>query len=557
MTTAAPARSTRRSPAAADLLAVALVAVVVALPLRGLFRAPGPPMEEGFMLVFPELVLGGKVPNRDFLHLYGPGSLWALAGTFRVFGTHLWTERAFGLAQQLAIIGGIFALARPWGRTLAVGCAVTAAVVIMPFGLTALAWVGAVGLAVSGLAVAMRGRATATERQADRCALLAGLLLGLAVLFRLDLVVAVGLAGVSLAWDLPPTRRRRLVGGFTLGVAPYAIHLLTAGIEPAVRGMVLEPVFRLRPGRSLPVPPSWSELDGFLQRAGALQQLDWPLPAPSDSQQLVLWFFGLLGLVGFLLATALVAVRADRRGLRPRTLLAVALLSLGMLPQALQRVDSAHLAWVGCVPMAFLPIAIYETVRRRSRPRAARPVAIGAVLVTLALVIGIVPAYTVTRYADYSVQTFGRHSSSFVIENAGRRFYYGKADRAQAAQMVIDATMEIARPGQRLVVGPADLRRTPYSDAYLYHLLPSLEPGTRYIEMDPGVADRADSGLDREIAAADLVILSSIWDDWSEPNASVDRGSDRAARVLDRDFCPVGSYLRLYALYRKCPVGTG
>ena len=55
------------------------VVVVCALPLPALWRSPGPPMEEGFMLVFPELVLRGEVPNRDFLHLYGPGGLWVLA----------------------------------------------------------------------------------------------------------------------------------------------------------------------------------------------------------------------------------------------------------------------------------------------------------------------------------------------------------------------------------------------------------------------------------------------------------------------------------------------
>ena len=56
------------------------------LPLRGLLRSQGPPMEEGFMLTFPQRVLRGELPNVDFLHLYGPGSVWVLAGFFKVFG---------------------------------------------------------------------------------------------------------------------------------------------------------------------------------------------------------------------------------------------------------------------------------------------------------------------------------------------------------------------------------------------------------------------------------------------------------------------------------------
>ena len=66
-------------------LALTFIGALFALPLRGLLRLQGPPMEEGFMLVFPEQVLEGAVPNVDFLHLYGPGSLWGLAGAFQVF----------------------------------------------------------------------------------------------------------------------------------------------------------------------------------------------------------------------------------------------------------------------------------------------------------------------------------------------------------------------------------------------------------------------------------------------------------------------------------------
>src|SRR5437868_14564750 len=84
------------------------VAVGLLLPLRGLLRAPGPPMEEGFMLVFPERVLHGDVPNLDFLHLYGPGSLWALAAVFKVFGTSLWTERLAGYVQQIGLVTAVF-----------------------------------------------------------------------------------------------------------------------------------------------------------------------------------------------------------------------------------------------------------------------------------------------------------------------------------------------------------------------------------------------------------------------------------------------------------------
>ena len=252
-----------------NAIALTIVALVFAIPLRGLLRSPGPPMEEGFMLVFPEQVLKGAIPNRDFLHLYGPGSLWALAGVFKVFGVSLWSERGFGLVQQMAIVFGIYALARRWGRTLAVGAAVTSGLIIIPFGLTALVWVGGVGLAICGLAAGMQARACDREDRARRWAVLAGVLLGLAVLFRLDLVVGVGLSSIALVRGMEKSRAKRLFAGAAAGVAPYIVQIATAGPGHAFRGMVLDPVFKLRGGRSLPIPPSWGHFDGFLQRAGA------------------------------------------------------------------------------------------------------------------------------------------------------------------------------------------------------------------------------------------------------------------------------------------------
>jgi cellulose synthase/poly-beta-1,6-N-acetylglucosamine synthase-like glycosyltransferase len=62
-------------------------------------------------------------------------------------------------------------------------------------------------------------------------------------------------------------------------------------------------------------------------------------------------------------------------------------------------------------------------------------------------------------------------------------------------------------------------------------MLPKLKPGTYYIEMDPGVADTAHSGLDEQLASSDIAILSAIWDDWAAERLPQDR-PDKAARGL-------------------------
>jgi hypothetical protein len=552
---ARPGAGSLRAPRDTRLLnaiALTVVALLFALPLRGMLRSPGPPMEEGFMLTFPEQVLRGAIPNRDFLHLYGPGSLWALAGAFKVFGVSLVNERLFGLAQQLAIVFGVYALTRRWGRMLAVSAALTSGLIIIPFGLTALAWVGGVGLALCGLAAGIEARAGVDDRRARRWAVGAGLLLGFAVLFRLDLVLGVGLATIALVRGMESSRVKRLVAGFGLGVLPYAIHVATAGPGHVIQGMVIDPIFRLRGGRSLPIPPPWGHLDGFLQQAGALERGTWPIPAPARSHELFIWFFALLGAIGFVLWQGWQATRHQPRSTRARTLFVAGLFGAGILPQALQRVDSGHFSWVSCVVFAFVPIALYEMVRRHAPKIPTRRVALGAGSLMLAFVAFVIPAFTVRLYASFSLQTFGLHRDSYKIEHDGRVFYYGKPDRAEAANQVIAAAARISKPGQRLFVGPVNLRKTPYSDAYLYYMLPDLVPATYYIEMDPGVANAKNSRMASDLASADVVILSSIWDNWTEPNDSRNVGPDTSEKVLARDFCHVGTYLGLYQLYRKC-----
>jgi hypothetical protein len=524
------------------------VAVVCVLPLFGLWHAPGAPMEEGFMLTFPELVLKGFVPHRDFLHLYGPGGLWLLAGVYKVFGVAIAAERAVGYAQQLGVAFGVFAALRPWGRWVAAaGAAVAAIIVIPPIGLVALAWVGAVALGLWSLNATLAG----LGRDDVRLVGLGGLLGGLALLFRPDLILAVGLAGVVLLLALQARARRWFVGGLALGVAPYLVLLAWAGVGNVVEGLFLDPVFQLRGGRRLPLPPSFDHFDGFLQRAGLLAEPPWPFPALGSPLQLSLWLM-------LIVATCVVLFLAGRSHVRrtgDRRLVVLALFACGLLPQAIQRADSTHLAWVSCVPFGLLPAAVAELVRDRWTPtwRAA----VAALAFPLVLLV-VIPDFTFRTYSDYVAEGFGQARSSGVMRNGDRVFYYGRPDAVTAVNEMLPVVERVSKPGDTLFVGTGDLRKTPYSEAFLYYLLPELDPATRYIEMDPGVANAEDSGMADELEHADVVILSSIRDDWNEPNDSADFGPDEPNQVIKREFCLVQSFgtglfgRGLYELYTRC-----
>ncbi|MGZ4740783.1 MAG: glycosyltransferase family 39 protein, partial [Ilumatobacteraceae bacterium] len=517
--------------------AIGTVAALIALPLRGLYHTTGGTMEEAFMMVFPERMMKGALPNRDFLHLYGPGALHVLVGWYKVFGISLESERTFGLIQHLGIIFALFALARPWGRIAAAAVAGLAVFyVLTPIGLTAMAWNGGIALCLWSIVFALRARSLARPR---RSLITAGVLAGLALTYRPDLAPALVLV---FGWYLWRNRRwRTVVPAALVGLLPMWVHVALVGPSTAFRGMIIDPVFKLRAGRALPRPPSWGHLDGSLQAIAELVPPWWRVPALSAPKELFFWFFAMLIVPVVVLW---VAIRLWRRNPSPRAavLLCGGLFSLGVLPQALQRPDSTHLSWVTCISFPLLILAVVEIVRDRHPRTTARQRVTAGAAVALVLTLVVAPLFTFRYYLLHVRVSAGNVQPPFPVSRNGRRFYLGDYGPYLASRDVIADLEKMSKPGERLLVGPSDLRRTWYSDAFFYYLFPELTPSTYFIEMDPGLANAANSPLASEVASSDWVILTSFWDGWREPNSSMDYGSDRPNQVLRDKFCEVGNY---------------
>lgn len=571
--------------------AIASVLFVVGLPLRGLYRGTGASMEEGFMLVFPNLVRDGKVPNVDFLHLYGPASLDSLALWFRLFGDTLESERTFGVLQHLGIIFGIYALCRVAGHVAAAGAAIVATFLILtPIGLSALAWHGALALGLWATVFGVRARFTGSVGSL----FVAGGLAGLALGFRPDLAVAVSLALAWVVWAKGPeapahdgvaavsgtpdtaggcrsvraggsgpsagSRLIWIVAGLVVGLMPMWVHFVRAGVGPAIDGMLLDPVVRLRAGRSLPRPPSWGKVDGALQAVAESLPPWWRLPALAASKQLFVWFWAVtLASVG-VAAWAWLRYRRTSGPERPEwfAVVAGALFGMGILPQALQRPDSTHLAWVAVVSWSVLVVIITLLVRAcvRRLPSEAAGLVGTAVLGLVMFVV--CPFFTYRTYLLHTRVALGDLPLPFEIVRGDRRFWVGDPAVARAITAMMPELEARSEPGDRLFVGPGDLRRTIYADTYIYWLFSELEPATYYIEMDPGLADAEGSGLAEDITTADFVVLTNTWGGWTEPNASMELGSPEHNQAVEDHFCLVGSYeTNLVLLYERCEGGGG
>jgi len=535
-----------------DLLATGCILLALGLPLVGLLRYQGPPMEEGFMLAFPEQILQGRFPHKDFLHLYGPGSLYVLAALFAIFGVSLLTERLVGFAQHAGVAFGLFALFRPFGRKIAVTSALVSVVILIgPGGLTALAWNGALALAICALALATAGARRSREQSATIILVVAGILGGAALLYRPDVIVAVVLGLGVVAWELPASRRKPLVLAFLATLLLYVPHLLISGVGASFTGMFTDPVIALRAGRALPVPPSWNEIDGFLQRAGTLRTTGWPLPMPAISHQINLWFWLVpVSIIVNLVAGWRLRKRAPSSD-QASVLWPAALFSAALLPQAIQRPDSTHLAWVTGITFAVMVPALYSLIdefRPRWNPSVRWVLASGVIAAILVLII---PFYPARLYVDLVSQSFGYNRFGSPITVDGRTFYFGTAEGAAQAQKVADSLRLNSKPGESLIAGPRDLSRTNYNDSFFYYLFPDLQPGTRFIEMDPGIANTTDSGLAEELLRNDWLVRSSTFDNWVEPNSSSRSGSELPNEVVRDHYCMVTD-AGTFELLRRC-----
>ncbi|MBQ91392.1 MAG: hypothetical protein CL441_08305 [Acidimicrobiaceae bacterium] len=507
------------------LLPLLVVAAAVLVPLPGMLAMGATAMEEGNVLVVADLLFDGTFPHGDVEYLYAPGNVWAVGTAFWLFGPSVLLERLVGLAYRALLLWGLYRMARPWGRGTATVAALTAWVVLAPFGLLAYSW-------LCGLALLCAGTSLVLDGGARRSTAVGAGLLGLAVFHQVVLGPAVLLVLGTEAWRTTRARRRRLATGLVAGLSPFLLHLVLVGPVAAFEGMVVDPVFRLRAGRRLPLPPDPSESGDMFARVDDLLRGPDPWPGLSRPAQVTAVFWLLLATVALLLVLPRLWRLPHRR--RFTTL---ALVGVAIVPMVLQRPSPNHLKFVGCYVFAVATIAVAVALGRRL-PLARRHLAAPLALVA---VVGLLFAVAPHHLGRFTVDAFGARAATWStpsVTHAGRTLPVGDADFAADLEDVLAAVDEHTDPGDTVFVGPLDLTRTNYSETFLYFLLPDLVPASRHLEMNPGLANRDGGPLADELHDADLLVLTDRFDGWSEPNASVEPGSPEPARVVAERFCP-------------------
>ncbi|MDQ6808771.1 MAG: hypothetical protein M3Z64_05020 [Verrucomicrobiota bacterium] len=476
-------------------------------------------MDEGALLVYPDLVFHGHVPYRDFETFYGPANPYVIGAAYSVFGTSIFVERAVGLIYRLAILAALFGLLRRWGTSVAAACTLVAGGVLLMTQLVAYAWLGGVACLLCALWV------LAAPAETWR-AFAGGLLAGAALLFRPDLAPAVALAVAPLFWVMPARDRARFCSAGLVAMIPFVLLAFITGPSALLNNLFLTPVIHSNPGRRLPI-----------------------LEASSFNLRLLsAHLFAVIANV----AAAVISFRRDRGNRQAPVMLALALFALALTPQALQRLDTLHLVAVAFLSIGLLPLSALTFFHRADAqcPHFARGVwaSFFAVVVLLG---AIAPKVWTDAGNAFAAAIDPSMGSATFLEQNGRSFPFPSPHAAAVTGKLLEKLDRLARPGERLFVGPADLRRTNTCDTFIYYLFPSLVPATYFLEMNPLSANRPGSRLATDVASADWVVLDMTWDSWHEKNDSAWYGSEAPNNVVRSQFHLVGQYAPFVLLQRN------
>ena len=494
--------------------------VTVALGMAAI-GDPGAPMDEASLLVYPGLVLAGRLPHRDFQTFYGPGNLWILGFLYHVLGTAVEVERAIGIGYRLILVTAVFLLCLPGGRLVSAAGAFMVALILGNDVPAAITWLPAMTLVVSSIVALLK--AHGSLRHAAAWAGVSGLTASVTLLFRPELGAAELLAAApALYWGAPRLKSGYIVG-FIVGLVPLAGTILTATPQAFFRDQVVDAVFRSGPGRRL------------------------PLVGRELTMDLLVVFLMLVPLT----VVAAAALRGHRQKDRATIGLTCAtFLGIALIPEAVARLDFGHVALAAVVTVGVLPLAV-DTLLYRSTGRVAfrraKTLAFSMALLTIGA-----PVYVINTDAIHLGRFWWPNQDSRYYADSGHR-HWPVASSLQKAEIesVLADVRSISPPGTNLFVGPADLRRTNSNDSFFYYLLPELEVRAFYIEMEPGTANRTGSGLSRDIALASTVILTHSYDAWDEPNASMNFGSDEPNILIRASFC-LQAREGPYEVLRRC-----
>ncbi len=450
-------RASSRRDALLQLALFALAAALAALTMR---RGIGP-HDEGLMLAGGQRIASGQWPYRDVWTNYPPGQFLVLAGLDKLFGPSLLSWRILRIVVDGVVAVLAYRLVRRHagqGYALLAWLAVAGA---MAFPLNAAPNPVALALAFGALALA------------ERAPVGAGVLAGLAILFRIEIGVA---AVIGVAVVAPPGRRA-----------------MAAGVGLLVGALVLAPFFAVAPADMV------DDTIGFLGKQH-LQRLPFPLDfgGPVRPSKLIEFYLPLILVIGS--AAWLAAALLRSGGALARWTLALVPLAVVGLAYLLARTDEFHLLPLAAVLPVLLALSCGAEARMPVR------LALVSIVVLIAL-------HGLDRQAG---QILHPPALADVPSAAGDGVQTSPSDARALAGLLADVH-RLTRPGHPVFVADPRHDLVRVGDPLLYVILDRPNP-TRYDVMQPGVVTTA--AVQREIVRSLQRSRTAVVVRWLDPTAS-------------------------------------
>ena len=507
------ARASRRK-----LLIGLLVAVVSLVPFTAAFETAGSPMDEGSLLVYPELIGHGALPYRDFETFYGPANIYVLAAAYSFFGTDVMVERTIGLLYRALILSLVFAFIARWNVALAAGGTALAAWLLLATRIIAYAWFGGIACLFGSIWLLAGARFNARF-------FLAGLIGGCALLYRVDLAPAAVLSALPLLHLGSTQQRVQYFLGIATGLLPLALLTHRIGSHEMINNLFLYPVVFCNPARHLPT----CTVEAYVR---------------------ALFVIHLLA-AGTNIVAGIIVVRVQPTELRSRLLFSLALLGAMLTAQATQRLDLFHLSCAAFLTIGILPLSLLVLVTGRGHWRPTCAQIWLAIIAVLASIETVAPELSAFAKREWAASIMPREDDGHFARHAGRAFPRASKEEAIDLTRMLDWLEKASAPDEQLLVGPADLRRTNYCDTFIYYLIPKLRPHGYFLEMNPLSANRPASRLADDIMSSNWLVLDRAIDTWGEKNRSLEFQSDVPNQVVREKFQLLNEFGPYLVFHRK------
>jgi Dolichyl-phosphate-mannose-protein mannosyltransferase len=497
------------------LFCLLLLAITFVYLLPGIHQ-PVNIYDEGIIAYSAVRVMDGQVMYRDFWSIYSPAQFYLLAAAFKLFGASIQVERLWDTAMRsLVPLFAYLVATRLITRRLALvaWATVTAWVAFYTYSYQ-FNWVFYGYPAFPAIAFGLGSIWLLTgffTDQRSRWLVFAGLLLGIAALFRHDFGIYCG-AGQAIVLGLFSVLRSGDPDhpqSFAARVKGFGRNLVVFGLSAAVLVVPVAVYFVIQAGPGELIFDLFTFPAVIFPRFRAL-----PYPEFSIPDNLVFY----LPFAVFLMAGA-VAFLAIRRRTPPEIAHALCILMLILFGlfgfnQARIRSDVIH------TPAFFVPALILIVVLLRGIPRASGDV-VDASSVLSALAVLMLVLVLVQPLGDrFELLTDPNRLSPPITHGVPRASTAIVNPNMAAAVLFI---LQNTQPNERIFVGNTFHDKI-FVNEPMFYFLAERHSATRYHELHPGVATTApvqqEIVNDLEKYHVNYMVLSSQFEQAHEPNES-------------------------------------